>query len=525
MRLLALALSLWRLSWSVFSRSRTSEVVLACLLLAALVATYLAPTEQGRLHAKLSAKNLLICGSLITLIVFPFLFLARGTIFNYYIIGHVLGVEKYIRAKEFGVSSLFDQLTYYPLNVLIEHFSKSSIALNLVVLGNAAVICLLKGRDGIRRALVQLKLLRFEFLALVLSITTPLVLLTLDTSKSPVVGGIVTVPCILMLVLLTSAFTKAGPILPRPLPLDVTKPTLYLRSSLPPVFVIVALGIFLGNGTARQSYLNRSDLLHVNRINEAIAGYIIDNSILRPRISFDRVTDYLNPATVQLFGYEGWRHFVDVVPELGWGSYGIFATPRDVAMKLLRESDIIVLTDPIIGREHSVYPMDSKIREYWGDMSQWTNDNFLPLYTTNIDGIPFHVFHKPSLKSVGGSGDWITRQGLVLILGRVDLQRWPFVILEGDIDSTLLGGEPRPRAISEMKGEPTIELPASIRVSNSHYRIVIDAHTLARASGEASIKLTFDRYFVPKQRGINEDTRELVIKLPTLQELRSKASD
>ena len=41
----------------------------------------------------------------------------------------------------------------------------------------------------------------FEFLGLALTIAVPLILLTLDYSKSPVVGGIVTVPGILVVVL------------------------------------------------------------------------------------------------------------------------------------------------------------------------------------------------------------------------------------------------------------------------------------------------------------------------------------
>ena len=39
------------------------------------------------------------------------------------------------------------------------------------------------------------------------------------------------------------------------------------------------------------------------------------------------------------------------------------------------------------------------------------------------------------------------------------------------------------------------------------------------------IQLTFDRYFVPKERGINEDTRKLVIRLPTTEALRANEDD
>jgi hypothetical protein len=68
-----------------------------------------------------------------------------------------------------------------------------------------------------------------------------------------------------------------------------------------------------------------------------------------------------------------------------------FATSREDALRLLTESDVIVLTDAVTDRSHP-YPMNAKIKEYWDDLWQWTNQNRSLLYTTEIFGIPYRVF-------------------------------------------------------------------------------------------------------------------------------------
>ena len=53
-----------------------------------------------------------------------------------------------------------------------------------------------------RGAVGRLRGMGFDLLALALAIIVPLTLLTFDLAKSPVVGGVVTVPCILLFILI-----------------------------------------------------------------------------------------------------------------------------------------------------------------------------------------------------------------------------------------------------------------------------------------------------------------------------------
>ena len=62
--------------------------------------------------------------------------------------------------------------------------------------------------------------------------------------------------------------------------------------------------------------------------------------------------------------------------------------PREVALKLFKESDIIVLTDPVRGP--TGYPTDKKIVEYWD--ATWTRTNLTLIYSTVIFGVPHAVY-------------------------------------------------------------------------------------------------------------------------------------
>ena len=479
-------------------------------------------------------RRIFICGSAILICVLPVLMLARNAIYSYYIVGHFLGSEKYIRAAESGVRSLRDNLTYYPWSVETAHFGKGSLHFIVAVVILLMAICVLGGRGALRSGWARLQSFGFEFLSLVFAIAVPLILLTLDCSKSPVVGGIVTIPCVLLATLFISSFLPEWHIttfLPERHRTTIVVSPIFAAAAkrsrtLPTLFcVTVGLGMFLANGTGPQHWLGRADLERINGINDAVSDYIIANVMPRPSISFDRVIEYLNVATVQIAGWERWGRFIDVVPKFGYGEYGIFATPRDVAMKLLLQSDIVVLSDSKLGRESSSYPIDSKIPEYWDDMWRWTNANLLPLYETNIGGIPYRVFRKATFTLEGESVGWVTSRGLTLLANRSDLERWPVFVLEGNADLGPLGGVPQPRAILAGDSASAIDLPAFIGVTAGHYRITIDGRAAAGPSGQARVRLTFDRYFVPKQLGINEDTRELVVRTPSLHELQAKARD
>ena len=92
---------------------------------------------------------------------------------------------------------------------------------------------------------------------------------------------------------------------------------------------------------------------------------------------------------MRLGTFELLHRLVEYDPRFGHSTYGIFATPRDTALKLLMESDIVVLTGPVLGR---VLPIDCKIGEYWVELDTWTRRNRVLRTSAEIYGVPHRVY-------------------------------------------------------------------------------------------------------------------------------------
>lgn len=517
--------------------------VIAGLFILALFGAWRYASVARRRVAATRARNLFICGIVTLVIACPILFGARQRIYDYYGVGHFLGEEKYVRAAEQGVYTLADHLLYYPTNILDVHLGKLTLWLMGVVIFLSVMAAIFARPSLSKPVLLRLRRYRFEFAALAFAIIGPIIFLTLDYSKSSVVGGIVVMPVILLVVLLCSALwphrpltpfedarfrARSGPASSGGLATGVMASRLgWNLPIVPTVVLVVALAGFLFHATASQRTMSRTDLERITLVNDTIARYVYEGGKPEMKFSTDRVVDYLNLGTIQLYGYERFRRWLPLSPGFGHGSYGILSTPRETALQLVMGSDVVVLTDPIRDRGYP-YPMNTTIREYWDELWTWANQNRVLLMSTDIVGVPYRVFVRPSIKLEGGGGDdWILSRGLLIKVDASHLVRWPFIVLEGDANYEVLGGEPRPRVVVvDSSGQAREELPAQLRAGERRYQVVIDARGLASSTSEPrTIRLTFDRHFVPKALGINPDTRELVMRFPSRRSLRDGRPD
>jgi hypothetical protein len=149
--------------------------------------------------------------------------------------------------------------------------------------------------------------------------------------------------------------------------------------------------MFIEHGRDSKYGISRDDLMRITQINVEIACFAVRAEIHNPVISFDRISDYLNWGTIILFGYERFHVLIPFFGAFGHGAYGVFATPRATAMALIQRSDLIILTDPVMGRQ-AFYPINTKIKEYWGEMRDWVRRNRVSIFSTVILGIPHEVF-------------------------------------------------------------------------------------------------------------------------------------
>lgn len=497
--------------------------VLGGLLIYTLIHWWRSTASPKRAIAAKRAKNIFVTGISIAALTFPALFFARDAIYNYYIVGHFLSNERYIRATEMGITGHFSNLIFYPHSIEYSHLTHVAILLILLVSLITFVFGVLREKALLDSAVAHMCRLHNEFFALGLCIAIPLIALTTDVAKSPVVGGIVLVPILLLIVLLlwtiwpaawrttpeghtdafdsTSRFKRFGS--------DAISTRVTGSSVAAFAFTIAAI-VFLGRAGHTKIDLPRRDLTQITEMNERIATYIVNNGISNPTISFDRPVDYLNQGTVRLFEYENEGKLLALDPRFGHGTYGIFATPHDVAMRLWADSDINILTDPIKLR-NKAYPISTKIPEYWNEMRTWAIDNRVLIYSTEIWGVPYEMYAEAPVGIAGIQADnWITSDGIMLDVTPDNLARWPYILLTGIANYAALKGVPSVKAELLHADGSKNELPAKFQRNGERYTILIDCRNAKVSNGKVDIRLTFDRYFVAGPA----DSRKLVISAP-----------
>lgn len=508
--------------------------VLIGLLIHSIVGIRRAANQVSRDRAVHRARNIFWSGASIAIATFPLLFAARQQLYEKYVVGHFLNEEKYIRAEETDVHSIADHILFYPKSILTDHIGQPALWLSLALVGLSIAGASWAHGGQPRQIAKRLYHYLSEFVALGLATTIPIALLTIDISKSTVVGGIVTVPILLATILAIGAIfpwlleepatrfsAPPGAKLP-----DQSRPVSQAIKVSFPLMACVGIFIssfsaFLTHASVRQHEMPRGDLEEVGSINELIASAAIKNGSREFAMSIDRVVDYLNIGTVALAAYEHFHQRLNF--RRGMLGDDIFATPREDALRLVKDSDVFVLTDPTRGRE-SPYPMNVEIQKYWNDLRLCALQNMVILGSREISGISHQVFAKPPVRITGISGDWITSAGITITVDPTHLARWPFVVLEGDAPYDVLGGEPHPRAVTfdDDAEKPVSELPLILKRIENRYQITIDARAAAISSkSSTNIRLTFDRSFVPNKMGINSDTRELVVLAPKRAELRA----
>jgi hypothetical protein len=370
------------------------------VILGVILAIFLWNTRSSKrmrsAFAKLRIRHWILCVAISALLPSPILIPAALPFFEYYVGAHVSSADTYMRAAEVGVFTFEQHMTFYPRSIWFDHLGTAAICLGIMLLTTTALVI------GFRKA--PLKLLwrgiahfRYELATLVVIIVVPIVILTLDITKSTVVGGIIIAPIVLAVTLIAAGIWYTSPII-----VGVSSPsdrmshtglqisTVQLLAVLRFVLVAGGLMAFLLHSTANQHLISRLDLDRINEMNFLIARYAVEHRISHVQFSIDRVIDYANPFIVTLTAYERFNAHLTV--QYGLGRF--YASMREEAMAFADESDVLVLTDPLVARE-APYPVNTAIQEYWNDLLLWATKNRQLLHSTTITGIPYRVFVRP----------------------------------------------------------------------------------------------------------------------------------
>lgn len=445
----------------------------------------------------------LLCGTI------PFMALNAEAFYEHYVVGTLTGEEKYIRAQEYGVTSVLLHLLYYPTSVLFDHLGPMFITGALIVIVVGIFLFFLgwsrnpaSSYSGWRYTQI------LQGIYLIGAIIGPLLVLTCDISKSPLVGGIVAVPCALVVVWLAAAFARGAGEVDRLLHGKV----LGICAG-----VIVGLGTFNQLAHASKHLPEYNDPERYERLAE-LDRWLAENArksgLSNPTISADIVSPWLVAITASAFEQTG--RLVQFRQLLGGN---IFGMERAEALSELANSDYFVLTTrPKVG----VYPFYQKIQKYWDDLKSWSDENMVLARTMPFDDCTATIYVRPIPRISGLSGTWITRSGLDLEAEPDSLKKFPVIRLAGTANFKWLSKLPEP-SVTMQTPKGALPVPATFRREGSTYTISVDTSSLELPRAEyIPFHISFDVFFVPKTIGLNQDTRELVIPAPSRVEMRKK---
>jgi hypothetical protein len=271
----------------------------------------------------------------LALAALPALAARFGTIWNYYVGGHVSGPTSAVLADAAGRPGVWQVLALYPQNLLAAHLGMVLLALSLAVVGVLAACRSPQPEAGTPAAPAGV----FTFVAA--SALVPLAVLTADSAKSPVAAGIVVGP-FLWLVLLAAA--RLAPDAPR-----------RLRGVLAGAVFCAGAGYQAHHLTGPANVVaSVPSRLETVRFHDDIVRVARERGI-EPRLLPDRRRDYV--LGVRVSAYERHGVTLDTAVPL---EHVIWAPETSEVLEALHSSTLVVLTTlpPPPGW---TYPYDRKL--------------------------------------------------------------------------------------------------------------------------------------------------------------------
>jgi hypothetical protein len=451
--------------------------------------------------------NLGLSSAVLIVVSVPILLHNWRAIDGYYVLNHVVGEEKYVRAAALGISDLQGHLSFYPNSIIQDHLGRIFFRASTIAIGCGLAIRLLGRGLWENPATRRDETFLLQIIFLFGAILGPLIVLTADIAKSSVVGGIVGVPVALVVVAVSAA------VAPRP-----SEPeSFWVRRLLVACAIAVfALGLYSQLSQASRhwpAYTYRDDLKQLDELDKSLIDLANEYGWSHPGVSYDVITNWLNVGCPTISAFEQSRNLIEFQPML---INGVLGVDRAEAMSLLKRSDFVVLTNlPKVG----IYPFYQRIAEYWDDLKAWADDNMIVARIVPFSSFTATLYLRATARILGISGGWITSHGISLEARRSALERFPMIRLTGPADYSRLLRNPAVTAMIDAD-ESSQTAPASFRRVGSDYVIVIDTSSLRFPRTDyVYIRLNFDSFSVPKTKETGNDARELIVKEPVLVQL------
>ncbi len=427
--------------------------------------------------------------------------------YEYYVVGHFLTPENKIRALEQGVVTLTDNLRYYPDSLVRYHLGQPVIVL-WVLLMAAAALFLGIGRLRYAGGLARSKASSVSLGMLAIWLVTPLAILTANLSKSPLVASVALTPAVLLATFLLCRVLQPW--------LTAASPRLASVSSTALAAISVLVGMtVMANAEVRPDVhsANVAPIKALMKAYDDVTAYCQYFGLKNPTFVTDRILEYFNGTAAAVVIFE--RSGLNIQPQ-EWLARNIYERPLEEVLRVTDSADCALLTlDPVEKTKASLFPFELTAAKWQDAYRKMVTTQMIPLARLSMPGHNFQIFVRPRVRVEGDSGGWLTADGAELLAPARVLRVWPIIRLSGStIGSKHLRGSLGTTVTMAGGSGRTIPSRASIAADES-YEIQVDASGIPLPdTGLVHLRLSFDRYFVPKALGINPDPRKLVIQFP-----------
>jgi len=327
-------------------------------------------------------------------------------------------------------------------------------------------------------------------------ILIPIIALTALPSKSPVVAGICAVPAAIACAL---AYHRCAG--------RVFGPAMRAFLSL----AACAAGILAFAFHIRSDRPDDSYGRAIGRLYSSIVRLADRRGVSTPRIGFLTTNDdAFFSGSLNVWAYENLGRLLRATDALG--GIQMFSATSGEILSGLDAADIILLPDhPVSG----IYPFDASIARDFGMIRTYCRDNMTVGEVVDVPGDSISVCARVFLSPVDLSGTWVTSDGCRFPLPRLD-KRGPLRVraefrvpeyahyrdLRASVSRLAAGG-------SDGVAQGTL----SWRTARGAPNLALEVEMPGAAfDGREFLGIKFNRFFVPKELGLNNDIRRLSVE-------------
>ena len=310
---------------------------------------------ETRRDAYRRLRGILLAGGVLVMLAGPVLWSRRSAIHDYYVVNHVTGAEKEVRAAETGTTHVWDALAYYPTNLVRVH-AGALFFIPVVGVFLFATFVAVRLKSDTNDVAVQAHSppfpLRLALGFVTASFLIPLAILTSDVSKSPVVGGILVAPLLWVVMLGIVGLTKAG---------RKKEIRRFIEAALAVVAVLVVVfGLTVQARKYSQSRWmsqHRRGVQNVTALCDLIASHAKAAGWRDIAVFNDSVADYLNVQNIEVLTYE--RH--GYILQAGDQFSSLLEVPQQQVFDLLAGSHFVILSHRVWPPPAYDYPIDLEL--------------------------------------------------------------------------------------------------------------------------------------------------------------------